>query len=204
MLELDHVAVAAQTLEEGRAHVEEALGVALQTGGAHARFGTHNLLLGLAEGLYLEVIAVDPEARAPEGARWFDLDRFEGRPRPQVWVARVPEMGVARSALPQAGRAVELARGDLRWEMAVPEDGILPHDNRFPALICWPPGTVHPGARLEASGCALRACVVSHPEAKALQAQLAPHLDDPRVVFEAGPSALRFEIETPHGRRVLE
>lgn len=203
MLDLDHLAIAAETLEEGRAYVEDALGVVLQPGGAHARFGTHNLLLGLADGLYLEVIAVDPAAEAPRGARWFDLDRFEGRARPQVWVCRCADMAETLAAHPQAGRAVALERGDLRWQMAVPEGGVLPYDNRFPAFISWAPGIAHPGTRLAASGCALKACVVSHPDAKDLQGVLAPHLAERRVVFEQGPSALRFEIETPGGVRVL-
>ncbi|MEL6648491.1 MAG: VOC family protein, partial [Pseudomonadota bacterium] len=45
MLELDHLAIAAETLEDGREAVEAALGVSLQPGGQHAHFGTHNLLL---------------------------------------------------------------------------------------------------------------------------------------------------------------
>ena len=77
MLQLDHLAVAARDLDEGRAVVEAALGVTLQRGGRHARFGTHNLLLGLEDGLYLEVIAIDPDAPGPDEARWFDLDRFD-------------------------------------------------------------------------------------------------------------------------------
>ena len=46
MLKLDHFAVAAETLEAGRAYAEEALGVTLRPGGQHAHFGTHNMLLG--------------------------------------------------------------------------------------------------------------------------------------------------------------
>ena len=76
MLELDHLAVSGETLEAGRAHVEDALGVTLQPGGQHRHFGTHNLLLGLEDGLYLEVITVDPSAPDPDYPRWFDLDRF--------------------------------------------------------------------------------------------------------------------------------
>jgi len=201
-LALDHVAVAAETLEAGAEAVEAALGVALRPGGQHARFGTHNRLLGLAEGLYLEVIAIDPEAAAPEGARWFDLDRFAGRPRPQVWVCRVADLDGFVAAHPGAGRPVALARGDLRWRMAVPETGILPYDNAFPAVMEWQ-GEAHPAALLPASGCALRRVMVAHPEAAALRAELAPELAEPRVVFEPGAAGVRFEFDTPHGPRVL-
>ena len=70
MLVLDHIAVAAESLAEGAAHVEAALGVPLSDVGVHDLMGTHNRLLSLGPGLYLEVIAIDPEARPPaQGGR---------------------------------------------------------------------------------------------------------------------------------------
>lgn len=203
MLELDHLAVAAETLEEGREAVEDALGVPLQAGGQHATFGTHNLLLGMEEGLYLEVIAVDPAAAPLAYPRWFDLDRFEGRPRPRIWICRTDDLDGFVGAHPEAGTPVALERGDLRWRMAVPDSGILPFDNSFPAVIQWE-GTAHPAARLAPSGCALRRLVIAHPEAAALQAALGDRLEDERVVFEPGAAAMRYEIDTPHGLRVVE
>ena len=203
MLTLDHLAVAAGTLEAGRAYVEEALGVALEPGGQHAHFGTHNMLLGLEDGLYLELIAVDPGAPRPGYARWFDLDRFDGRPRPQVWISRTQDLPGFVEKYPQAGEPVALERGDLRWRMAVPESGILPYDNAFPAVIQWD-CDAHPAAKLPASGCRLERMIVSHPEAGRLQQELAEVLHDARIVFEAGPPALRYEIATPSGLKVLE
>lgn len=38
------------------------------------QFGTHNRCLGMEDGIYLEVIAVDPEAPPPSRPRWFGLD----------------------------------------------------------------------------------------------------------------------------------
>ncbi len=55
---LDHLAVSGETLEAAQNYVEEALGVSMQTGGEHAVFHTHNKLMGLADGLYLEAIAI--------------------------------------------------------------------------------------------------------------------------------------------------
>jgi hypothetical protein len=203
MLELDHLAVAAETLEAGRAHVEAALGVALQQGGQHAHFGTHNLLLGLEDGLYLEVIAVDPDAPTPAVARWFDLDRFTGAPRMGTWICRCDDLEVALAQAPAgAGAPVDLARGDLRWRMAVAADGRMPFDGAFPALIQWQ--GAHPAARLTPSGCRLRRLIVTHPDVGDLRAALSGMLTDPRVVIEAGADmALRAEIDTPHGLRVL-
>lgn len=203
MLKLDHFAVAAETLEEGRAYAEEVLGVALRPGGQHAHFGTHNMLLGLEDALYLEVIAIDPRAPEPEHSRWFDLDRFEGRPRPTNWICNTPYLETFIAEFPQAGLPVSLARGDLRWQMTVPEDGQLPYDNLFPAVIEWQCDK-HPAEILPASGCRLERLIVSHPEAKTLGAALRPVLSDTRVVFEAGEAALRAELTTPRGACVLQ
>ncbi|MBU3258617.1 VOC family protein [Roseovarius sp. PS-C2] len=203
MLELDHLAVAARTLEEGRAAVEGALGVRLQGGGRHPHFATHNLLLGLEDGLYLEVIAIDPDAPPPDYARWFDLDRFDGSPRLNTWICRSDDLTGEVVRFPQAGQPVALSRGDLNWRMAVPDDGILPYDNLFPALIQWD-CAAHPAERLTASGCSLLRLVVSHPQAGELADLLGPVLREDRVQFERGVPGLRAEIATPGGMRVLE
>ena len=68
---LDHLVVAGETIEEASDHIEQALGVSLQKGGKHEKFGTHNRLLGLRNGLYLEAIAVDlkhPSLSEPGGS----------------------------------------------------------------------------------------------------------------------------------------
>lgn len=202
MLELDHLAVVACDLDEGRAAVEEALGVSLQPGGRHAYFGTHNVLLGLEDGLYLEVIAVDPDAADPGVARWFDLDRMSGPPRLGNWICRSDDLDAEVERCPEAGGPVSLARGDLKWRMAVPETGRLPYDNRFPAIMQWD-CAAHPAERLTASGCVLQRLVVAHPQAGELSSRLAPVLSDGRVVFEPGAPGLLAEVMTPSGLRVL-
>ncbi len=203
MLDLDHLAVAAETLEEGREAVETALGVTLQPGGQHAHFGTHNMLLGLEDGLYLEVIAIDPSAPKPDHARWFDLDRFDGWARLQNWICRSEDLDDYVAHAPQAGHPVALERGDLKWRMAVPENGQLPYDNAYPAVMQWQ-SAGHPAARLAPSGCRLTRLIVSHPDAEALGHDMEGQLDDQRIVYESGPAALRAEFETPFGPRVLE
>jgi hypothetical protein len=200
MMELDHLAVAGVTLEEARVHVEEALGVALQPGGQHAMFGTHNYLLGLADGLYLEAIAIDPSATPQRRPCWFDLDRFAGAPRISNWICRCTDLPAQLAGLPKgAGEPVSLTRGDLKWDMAVPADGILPYDNMFPALIEW--HSAHPAPSLQQQGCRLHQLVISHPEADALQ-EVMP-MSDPRISFETGPMGFEAEFDTPHGRRHL-
>lgn len=200
-MQLDHLAVAGETLAEAVAHVEEALGVQMGPGGEHAHFGTHNQLIGLADGLYLEAIATNPAAGDLPFPRWFDLDQFVGAPRLGNWICRSDNIEAELARLDvDAGKAVALSRGNLRWRMAVPHSGVLPFDNRFPALIQWDVA-VTPAEILAPSGVSLSRLEVAHPEAQSLMAAVA--IDDARVVFVTGDPALQATFETPHGRRIL-
>lgn len=198
MLTLDHIAISGETRDAAAAHAAKTLGMELQPGGCHAHFGTHNRLLGLADGLYLEAIAIDPDAPNPGYPRWFDLDDFAGEPRLSNWVCQTPDLDAVLRDLPEAGEIVTLERGDLKWRMAVPPDGKLPFDGCFPALIQWECAD-HPAQKLPVTGCRLEKLVVRHPEASRLQQRLAPYLDDARVHFESGSVALSAQIDCPDG-----
>lgn len=203
MLRVDHLAVVTGRLDEGVRAVEDLLGVPMAGGGKHSLMGTHNRLLGLGD-LYLEVIAIDPEAPHPGRPRWFDMDRFTGPPRLANWVAGCDDLAAEVALGPVGiGRPVSLARGDYRWRMAIPDDGCLPFDGAFPALIQWE-GSMHPAAALRDHGLRLARLEVGHPQAERLQAALAGRLDDPRVVVASAPKAtLRATIDTPAGPRIL-
>jgi hypothetical protein len=87
--------------------------------------------------------------------------------------------------------------------MAVPEDGILPCDGMFPALIEWQCAT-HPAGLLRATGCKLQKLIVSHPQAGKLKAQIGDQFTDDRVSIEEGPAGLQAEFKTPAGVRLLQ
>ena len=74
MLQLDHIVVASLTLEEGVAHVERRLGVIVPPGGEHPSMGTHNHVMRLGDGIYLEIISPNPKVH-PKRPRRFGLDR---------------------------------------------------------------------------------------------------------------------------------
>lgn len=203
MLSLDHIAISARSLDEGVAHVEAALGVPMAGGGQHPHMATHNRLLGLGD-LYLEVIAADPAAPRPAWPRWFDLDRFSGPPRLTNWICRTDDLDAALAAAPAGtGTPVSLQRGDYRWRMAVPADGILPFDNVYPALIEWQ-GELHPARALPDHGVRLLALELFHPLADRLGSALTGLLADPRLrLFTSPYSAMRAVFSTPQGVRVL-
>jgi len=203
VLRLDHLAVCAGSLAEGVTAVEAALGVTLAGGGQHPHMATHNRLLGLGD-IYLEVIARDPAAPPPAWPRWFDLDHFSGPPRLTNWVAACDGLAAEVAASPAGiGVPLALARGEYRWQMAVPDNGRLPFDGAFPALIQWQ-GTAHPARALPDVGLRLTRLEVVHPEAEALAAALAGRLKEARVVIMAGAAkALRACFATPQGERWL-
>ncbi|WP_137700185.1 VOC family protein [Marimonas lutisalis] len=204
MLKLDHLAVACTDLEEGRAYVEATLGVPMQAGGKHVNFGTYNYLMGLEDGVYLEVIAIDPDAPDPGRRRWFDLDDFSGPPRLTNWICQTGDIDAALALAPDGmGAPLDQRRDDLTWKMAAGEEGHLPVSGGFPAVISWG-DTPHPSTRLAPTGVRLERLVITNPEAERLTRVLEPLLSDARIVIEAGEKALRAEFSTPLGRRVLE
>ena len=199
-MEFDHLAVAAETLAEGVAWVESALGLPLEGGGWHPLFGTHNKLLSLGPGAYLEVIAVDP-SKTPEGSRprWFGLDHFEGPPKLISWIVRTSDFALALADMPYPPHDVlALRRGDYRWRMALPQSGGVPLDGAAPKLIAW--DGPHPAASLTDLGARLGKLEVRHPEVSQLTGLKA--LGD---WLDLGPGAvsLRARIDTEDGPRWL-
>jgi hypothetical protein len=158
--ELDHLVVGARTLEEGAAWVESKLGVPTVAGGKHALMGTHNRLLKLDAGRYLEVIAIDPDAPAPGRPRWFELDtpamrdRLANGPALIHWVDRTDDLDSALRVYPDQVEVLSLSRGPYRWRMGVPRDGRFPARGSLATLIQWE-GGLHPAAALPESGVSL-------------------------------------------------
>lgn len=204
-LGLDHLVIAARTLEEGAAYVEAVLGLGLTRGGKHPHMGTHNLLLSLGDQEYLEVIAIDPGAEPPDRPRWYSLDEFRDAPRMTNWAVRTDDLDAALDEAPEgSGEVFELERGDLRWAMAVPQTGRLPFDNAMPALIEWDTNSAHPCNRLPDYGARLQRLDVFHPDADRLKQSFQAFDRLPHVDFRQGPEKrLIATITTPEGTRVL-
>ncbi|MCG3268930.1 VOC family protein [Yoonia sp. I 8.24] len=198
MFTLDHIAVAASNLQQGVDWVQSQLGVTLEPGGVHPRYGTHNMLLGLADGLYLEVIAKDPACVAEAGYCWFGLDQFDGPPRVANWICRADDLAVYKAI---SGPAQALQRGDLHWDITVPDDGGLPYGGAFPTLLRWAEGAVHPSSSLPQTGLRLVDFCISNPLAREIGCKVA--LDDPRIRFETGLVGFRATFEGPDGTKVL-
>jgi len=208
---LDHLVVAARSLEEGVAHVRERLGVEVPYGGTHPLMGTHNCLMRLGETAFLEVISVDPQASSPNRPRWYALDstrmqaRLATRPALITWVVRCPDIAACAAASQiDTGPVIEGRRGELVWQITVPTDGSMPEGGLFPTLIQWPEqaGAHGPAARMPDMGCTLDGLILRHRAPEALQAALASIGADMLVTVEdCGDDApgLLARIATPAG-----
>ncbi len=170
---IDHLVVTAPDLDTGAAWVREVLGVEPGPGGVHAKMGTHNRLLRLGASMYLEVIAVDPGAPAPDRARWFGLDEIDpgAPPRLATWVVRTSDIESAHAASPVvSGYVTPMSRGDLHWRITIPRNGGLPLQGIAPSLIQWQ--ARHPAAAMPESGCVLLRLDGFHPRAEKVRAML--------------------------------
>lgn len=212
---LDHLVVAAATLDEGVAWCEATLGITPGPGGQHPLMSTHNRLFSIASHdfplAYFEIIAIDPAAAEPARTRWFDLDdeALQARLRqagPQLvhWVARVDDASQAVAALQAQGiaRGEVLAasrrtpQGLLQWQITVRPDGQRLYDGLLPTLIQW--GEVHPAQAMPASGITLQALHLEHPGSDTL-VTVQGMLGLPGTWVPGNTPRLRACLQTPRG-----
>ena len=207
---LDHLVVAAATLEQGEKYLERRIGVRPQRGGQHLAMGTHNSLLKLGERLYLELIAIDPRTPAPRRARWFELDSpalqsaLADAPRLIHWAVRGTDIDAARRALPlDPGPIQTMTRDAFQWRITVPDDGSLPAGGVLPALIQWL-GTRHPADLLPDAGLGLVAFAAAHPEPGLLRRAVASlGLGEAIKISYGSQPRLSVLLQTSAGRVAL-
>jgi hypothetical protein len=205
--ELDHLVVACTELDQGAAWCERTLGVASQAGGKHAAMGTHNRLLKLGARVYLELIAIDPDAPAPARPRWFDLDRPDIRRRVSespfllTWVARCDDIHTAAARVPALGEVTPFTRNEYAWRFTLRDDGALQFGGDLPSVIQWD-SDAHPADALEDRGCELLSLELSHPAAPSVVPMFRELKITGVVEVKTGIAGLRARVRT--GKGVVE
>jgi hypothetical protein len=167
--------------------------------------GTYNLLLSLGDSVYLEVVAIDPQAAPISRPRWFGLDSISAEPRARLaaWVANTDDIHL--DASPELGTVEKMERAGLTWQMSMTSDGHAPLSGAAPLLI-QRATNFHPASRLPDLGLRLRRLQIGHPHPEQVARVLARLKlpDTPSITLErAAAFGLCAEIETPVGVRVL-
>ena len=217
---VDHLVVAADSLEQGAQWCEATLGIRPREGGEHPLMGTHNRVLRLATDryprAYIEIIAINRGGPAA-GARTMVRP---GRPCPATRRAAAAAAGALRCAIGRrrrphrrrwAGSASSAAplvqaqrqtpQGLLRWQISVRADGQRLFYGGLPTLIQW--GDMHPADAMPESGLALQSLQVRHPRLAELQAAHEA-IGLQNVTLEPGPPNLVATLTTPKGLVRLE
>jgi len=227
---IDHLVVAARSLEEGTAWCEATLGITPQAGGEHEQYGTHNRLFNIATPryptAYFEIIAINPVASAqkrPENKRWFDLDddglqaSIAQQPSLIHFVVNTTDIQVATNTWKAQGLDIgpvvhaqrQTEKGPLHWQITVRNDGQRLFDGTLPTLIQWgepdatEPMRMHPSTSLPRSGVGLLNVMVSHTATDILtSAYKAVHLNDIGMI--SGEANISVHLQTPKGLVVLQ
>jgi catechol 2,3-dioxygenase-like lactoylglutathione lyase family enzyme len=195
---IDHILLGVGDLDRGVEFLAKITGVRPVYGGKHPG-GTHNALLSLGDDTYLELIAIQPGVRAPEG--WQHLIGL-AEPSPVGWAVSAPDAPALRQELERAGFALTAAEPGsrttpsgqkLQWEAF----GVAETLEQAPFFIVWSTATAHP-ATTSPAGCKLRRFLISTPDAQKLQ-KLVHALSLPVEIAPAATAAFSLALDCPQG-----
>jgi hypothetical protein len=169
---IDHIVIGIADLDRGIAELQRRTGVRAVPGGAHPGRGTHNALMSLGPGLYLEIIAPDPAQKTPP--QGFDMLASLEKLTPIGWAVATDDMASLRGDLAEAGLDIGKLRpgsralpggGTLSWVSF----GLPDAPDLAPFFIAWGQGARHPSAT-SPGGCKLKTLALASPDAARLAA----------------------------------
>jgi glyoxalase-like protein len=140
-LRIDHVSVAARGLKTLQAALLRQ-GIASEYGGRHSNRATEMAITAFADGSYLELIAIQPDADPTAVAAHDWAKQLQGDAGPAAWAVRLDDINAERARLNRANIAVSApeksgrARPDgvrIEWETA--QVGSESRGTFFPFLI---------------------------------------------------------------------
>jgi Glyoxalase-like domain len=199
---LDHLVYVALNVDDATDDLERRLGVRPGYGGKHAGGLTHNALLSLGEGSYLEIFVQVPGAEAPATALPFGVGSL-AEPRVVTWAVAVSDIEqrveTARAAGYDPGEMIaggrDLPDGSrLAWQLAVRAEPA--GDGVVPFLIHWQ-SEPHPSVTAP-KGCRFVSLRAEHPEPESVLQALQALGVELSVAKGKSPRLIAM-LETPNG-----
>jgi hypothetical protein len=196
--QIDHVILGIDDLDRGVKAFEAATGVKPVYGGKHPG-GTHNALVSLGDGIYLEILAVQQGVTIPPD--YADLKKMKTL-TPIGWAVSSSDSAELRNRLSAAGIAVsEPVDGSrttptgstLSWQSFALNENSL----EVPFFIVWSKQTAHPSTT-SPSGCKLQQWSVASPRVKDLE-RLGQALNLRVDVAESKTTSMRLSLTCPKG-----
>jgi catechol 2,3-dioxygenase-like lactoylglutathione lyase family enzyme len=213
---LDHAVLAVRDLNAAAADYRE-LGFTVVPGGAHPGGWTHNALIVLADGSYLELLApTDPRLLDDEEALaapnfLFALAGGEGA----VGLAlAVDDLGAAVAAMQHRGATIPAPRAggrtrpdgvQLEWRTAMPGRSVLPFFIEDLTPRDWRVPVSPENARHANGALGIRAITVAAPNASVMRAHFTRLLGDPNAegFWQLGDTALHIASATGQARPAI-
>lgn len=208
-IRLDHLVIAADSLQQGVGWLSERLGVEIPRGGEHPRMATHNRVMQIGEGIFLEILAIDPDAVAPGRPRWFGLDEptiraaIRQKPGLLTWAVNTDDI---RTLLKDSdfdyGHPEVMSRAHLQWLISIRQDGSLPAGGAIPAILQWQTDS-HPALSMVNLGVRLESLIIYYDCPEWLEKRLkfigAENLVSIRQATENSGAGLRAVFQTKSG-----
>lgn len=199
---IDHLVYCVPNLREGIQIIEEKFGIAPVYGGRHLTRGTHNALLNLGDGCYLELLAVDPKNDSIPPPRWMGVDLIKTSKLTRWSIKSIDferELSILTKANSELGKAFAGSRKTsegslLNWKMSLPLSS--PEVEILPFVLDWK-DSIHPTENLPKE-CRLIELSATHSNPEIFQKTL-EDLGGQLKIKRSEVSSLVAKIKTPNG-----
>jgi len=203
MRTIDHIVLAVPKLNRACDEFIINLGISPIFGGKHPDFGTHNALVNLGNGNYLEILAPDPENIPEQGKRWMGADLID-KPIVCRWALKSSDLakdqGILRTVNPAYGEIIggqrETMTGELlKWKMIKPLSE--PVTDILPFMVDWSGTSSHPTESLPEE-CQFLSIEVKHPQVEKMQ-NIYQQLGLAVNIEYADEASLKIRLQTNNG-----
>ncbi len=201
---IDHIVYTVFDLDEAMTWFEQKLGVRPIFGGYHESFGTKNALINLNDGMYLELLAADPQNTEVTTPRWMGVDLLR---KNQItrWAIKSKDLQVTSPILKKYNAAMgkiqegsrNLTDGNrLKWQLTVPL--AAPEIEHVPFAIDWSTSDKHPTEMLPPMNCHLVNFYGTHSANEKINDVL-QELQCDFQIKKGAESSLKLVIDCPNG-----